>query len=232
MEDNLNIQNEELNENSCCSNNSENKKCNCKCSQTALNIVLSVAVIVLFILHFSGSGSQSGQSGKTAVNPTESITVGFVDTDSLIDQYEYAIELNSKMKRYANMEANYKAQATKLQEDYNNYLKTGANMTLTDQKKNEESLKKRASDLEYLESQLVAEQQKLESVINVDQKKMIEAVYAFIRDYNAKNQNFTIILKKSFSESPVLYIDSTLNITREIIDGLNEEYREYKKSGK
>ena len=59
-------------------------------------------------------------------------------------------------------------------------------------------------------------------------KKMIDAVYAFIRDYNAKNQQFNVILKKSFSESPVLYMDDNMDITREIIDGLNEEYRNVK----
>ena len=72
------------------------------------------------------------------------------------------------------------------------------------------------------------ERTKLETVIQVDQKKMIDAVYAFVRDYNAKHQQFNVILKKSFSESPVLYMDSTMDITREIIDGLNEEYRNVK----
>ena len=59
-------------------------------------------------------------------------------------------------------------------------------------------------------------------------KKMIDAVYAFVRDYNAKHQQFNVILKKSFSESPVLYMDDNMDITREIIDGLNEEYRNVK----
>jgi Skp family chaperone for outer membrane proteins len=79
-----------------------------------------------------------------------------------------------------------------------------------------------------MEERLMNERTKLESVIQVEQKKMVEAVYAFIRDYNAKNQQFNVILKKSFSESPVLYMDDDMDITREIIDGLNEEYRNVK----
>ena len=82
--------------------------------------------------------------------------------------------------------------------------------------------------LAKMEEQLLNERTKLESVIQVDQKKMIDAVYAFVRDYNANNQQFNVILKKSFSESPVLYIDNSMDITREIIDGLNEEYRNVK----
>lgn len=232
MEDNQNIQNEvqnEINNRSC--NTNENKKCGCKCN-TILTVVLLIAVIVLYVLHFTSATTDQQQVASVTGFDNGGITIGFINTDSLIDQYEYAIELNDKMKHYTNMEANYKNKMAKFQEDYNNYLKTGANMTLTDQKKTEESLKKRAADLEKLENQILAEQQKMETVITVDQKKMIEAVYAFIEDYNAKHQKFTVILKKSFSESPVLFIDSSLNITHEIIDGLNKEYREYKKGEK
>ena len=230
MEENLNTQNEvhtDITDRTC--KTDEKKKCACNCN-TILTVVLLIAVIVLYILHFINKPSNQQQIAQES--GTTGITIGYINTDSLIDQYEYAIELNDKMKHYTNMEANYKNKMAKFQEDYNNYLKTGANMTLTDQKKTEESLKKRAADLEKLENQILAEQQKMETVITVDQKKMIEAVYAFIEDYNAKHQKFTVILKKSFSESPVLYIDSSLNITHEIIDGLNKEYREYKKGEK
>lgn len=231
MEENLNTngQMSEQTENNC--GNKEGKKCGCKCFQTVLNVVLLAAVAVLFILHFCHRPKTvTPWVGNTGT--TSGVTVGFVDTDSLIDQYQFAIELNEKMNQYKQLEENYKIKMTKFQEDYNNYLKTGANMTLTEQKKNEESLKKRADELQRLENQILKEQGRMETVVNVDQKKMIEAVYAFIADYNAKHQKFTVIMKKSFSESPVLYIDSTLDITREIIDGLNEEYKEYKKSEK
>ena len=62
-----------------------------------------------------------------------------------------------------------------------------------------------------------------------DNKKLLDAVYAFIRDYNKKHQQFDVIFAKSYISSPVLYIDESMNITDEIIKGLNEEYREYKK---
>jgi outer membrane protein len=143
-------------------------------------------------------------------------------------QYEFAIELNEKLENYTRQENNYKDMMLRLNNDYNNFLKTGASLTLTEQKKTEESLKKRADELAKMEERLMNERSKLESVIQLDQKKMIDAVYAFVRDYNAKHQQFNVILKKSFSESPVLYMDDDMDITREIIDGLNEEYRNVK----
>lgn len=227
MEDNQNNSLQAEEQTGTCGN--EKEKCGCKSFQTILNIVLLAAVVVLFVLHFCSKPTQQQPAQRATAATTGGITVGYIDTDSLIAQYDYAVELNDKVQHFAKLDNNYKTKAAKFQEDYNTYLKTGANMTLTEQKKNEESLKKRADDLQKLENQLMAEQQKLESVISVEQKKMMDAVYAYIRDYNAKHDNFTVILKKSYSESPVLYMDSTLDITRPIIDGLNEEYKAVKK---
>ncbi|MBR4803543.1 MAG: OmpH family outer membrane protein, partial [Bacteroidales bacterium] len=220
MEDNQIIQNEVQNEiNDCSCNTGEKKKCCCKCN-TIVMVVLFIAVAVLYVLHFASKPNSQQQVANIAGGDGGGITIGYIDTDSLIDQYQYAVELNEKVKHFTNLDANYKAKAAKFQEDYNKYLQTGANMTLTEQKKNEESLKKRAEEIQRLENQLVVEQQKLENVITVEQKKMMDAVYAYIREYNASHDNFTVILKKSYSESPVLYMDSTLDITKPIIKGL------------
>lgn len=215
-------------------NMNEEKSCN-PCTHKcliALNAVLLVGLIVLYILFFSSKSCNNSNSEAIATttedSQTTTLSIGYVDTDSLMLQYDYAIELNEKLDNYTRQENNYKDMMMRFQNDYNNFLKTGASLTLTEQKKTEESLKKRADELAKMEERLMNERTKLETVIQVDQKKMIDAVYAFVRDYNAKHQQFNVILKKSFSESPVLYMDDNMDITREIIDGLNEEYRNVK----
>ena len=65
-----------------------------------------------------------------------------------------------------------------------------------------------------------------------ESEKMTKAVYAFIKEYNEANQKFDIILSKSFNSSPVLYGNPGMDITQEIIDGLNKEYAEIKKAEK
>ncbi len=211
----------------------ENKSCkhNLHKGLVLLNIILLIGLVVMYILFFTSkpSCSKPAKQGMTTAGGTNSnLAIGYIDTDSLMSQYEYALELNKKVEYYAHMEADYKDRAMKFQNDYNNYLKTGASLTLTEQKRTEESLKKRAEDIAKLEERLVGERSKIESIMQTEQKKMIDAVYAFIREYNANNQQFDVILKKSFSESPVLYIDSSMDITREVIDGLNKEYKNVK----
>ena len=208
------------------------KPCTHKCL-IALNAILLVGLVVLYILFFTSKSCTTESKRPVAAANAEGVTtsglsIGYIDTDSLMLQYDFAVELNEKLDNYTRQENNYKDMMVRFNNDYNNFLKTGASLTLTEQKKTEESLKKRAEELAKMEERLMNERAKLENVIQVDQKKMIDAVYAFIRDYNAKNQQFNVILKKSFSESPVLYMDDDMDITREIIDGLNEEYRNVK----
>lgn len=206
------------------------KYCTHKCL-IALNSILLVGLVVLYILFFTSKSCKTETAKPITTSDSiavPALSIGYIDTDSLMLQYEFAIELNEKLENYTRQENNYKDMMLRFNNDYNNFLKTGASLTLTEQKKTEESLKKRADELAKMEERLMNERTKLESVIQVDQKKMIDAVYAFVRDYNAKHQQFNVILKKSFSESPVLYMDDDMDITREIIDGLNEEYRNVK----
>ena len=59
--------------------------------------------------------------------------------------------------------------------------------------------------------------------------KLLNAIFAFIREYNNENQQFDIILRKTFNDSPTLYLNPAMDITDEIVNGLNEEYKNLKK---
>ena len=59
-------------------------------------------------------------------------------------------------------------------------------------------------------------------------KKLLDAIYAFVREYNEQNQQFDIILRKTYTDPPTLYMNPAMDITDEIIKGLNEEYASLK----
>jgi Skp family chaperone for outer membrane proteins len=52
----------------------------------------------------------------------------------------------------------------------------------------------------------------------------MNAIYAFVREYNEANQKFDVILTKQAT----LYINSGMDITNEIVEGLNAEYKKVK----
>lgn len=195
------------------------------------NLVLLVGLILLYIFHFTGIGAKS----PNKVNPNASMPViaedgqlkiAYVDSDSLLAKYDYAKDLEAELKSYqAAQEKSYQQQMTKFQNDYQNYLKTGENMTLTKQQETEAELKARADKLATLEQELSAKilQKQMDSNI-----ELLNRIFAFVREYNADNQQFDIILRKTFNDSPSLYMNPAMDITDEIIEGLNKEYKEVK----
>lgn len=216
----------------------EAKKCQCRCKclsnpthcLMACNIVLFIGLVLLYIFHFAGVGTHS----KYNPEATEPMTIGAngelkvacVDSDTLLAKYQYAIDLQEELNRYKDaQEKNYQQQMTKFQTDYQNYLKTGENMTLSQQQKTEADLKARAEKLSTLEQELAGKVMQKQMDSNIE---LLNRIFAYVREYNAENQQFDIILRKTFTDSPTMYINPAMDITDEIVEGLNKEYKEVK----
>lgn len=218
----------------------ENNTCNNKkkCCHTCIlvcNIILLIGLILLYIFHFTGFGV------KTKYNPNATapvvakdgvLKVACIDSDTLLAKYQYAIDLQEELNKYKeSQEKNYQQQVTKFQKDYQTYLQTGENMTLSQQQATEAELKQRSEKLSTLEAELTQKVLQKQMDANIE---LLNRIFAFVREYNAANQQFDIIMRKTFNDSPTMYMNPAMDITNEIIEGLNEEYKSVKgkKAGK
>lgn len=218
----------------------DNKKCRCL---PIVNCILLVGLILLYIFHFTGIGAKGGK-GLANADAKAPVVVGegglkiaYVNTDSLNANYKYIKDLEKELNAFKQGKENslkqqmdkLQADGKALQDDYQNYLQNGSSMSLTQQQNKEAELKKRDAEINKRAKQLAQLEQDYTSQIlekqTSENKKMIDAVYAFIREYNAQNQQFNLILAKTGTELPfILYGDEAMDITDEIVKGLNEEY--------
>ncbi|MBR1793448.1 MAG: OmpH family outer membrane protein [Bacteroidales bacterium] len=209
--------------------------------------VLVIAVILLYIFHFAGVGTHSrvNPDAKEAVIPENGvIKIAYVNTDSINLRYDYVKDLEKELIAFKNAKENslkqqmtqFQNDALSLQNEYQNYLKTGDQLTLSQQQAKEAEFKQREAELNQRTQKLSGLEQEYAAQIQerqiTENEKMIKAVYAFIREYNAANQQFDLILAKSNLSSPVLYGNEGMDITDEIIAGLNEEYKTVKSNRK
>ncbi|MBR3783382.1 MAG: OmpH family outer membrane protein [Bacteroidales bacterium] len=189
-------------------------------------ILATAALLTLGMAGCNNSDSKQNPEAAAPVIAEGGLKIAYVDTDTIMAKYQYAIDLNEELLAYKDQqEKYYQQQVTAFQTDYNNYLQTGASLTLTQQQTKEAELKQRAEKMSTLEQELmakVAERQLSENT------KLLNAIFAFIREYNAANQQFDLILRKSFNDTPVLYANPAMDITEEILAGLNEEYKQVK----
>lgn len=192
------------------------------------NAVLLLGLIGIYIIHFTGVGTKS-KVNADATAPLEKeggLTIAYVNTDTLLAKYQYAIDMEQELLAYKDQQEAYgRQQMEKFQNDYQEYLKNGASMTLTQQQQKEAELKQRAEKMSTLEQELSAKILERQMSENT---KLLNAIFAYVREYNTANQQFDIILRKTFNDSPTLYLNPAMDITDEIVKGLNEEYKQVK----
>lgn len=192
------------------------------------NAVLLLGLIGIYVLHFTSQPKSKANAEATEpLQKDGGLTIAYVDTDSLLANYQYAIDMQKDLEAFRDQqERYYQQQVTQFQTDYQNYLKTGSTMTLSQQQAKEEELKKRMERMQTLEQELMAKvaERQLE-----ENTKLLNAIFAFVREYNIANQQFDIVMRKTFDASPTLYLNPAMDITQEILDGLNEEYKNLKK---
>ena len=186
-------------------------------------IYVAAALLLMGMTACNGNKSKQNPDATAPVVTEGGIKVAYIDTDTLLAKYQYAIDLEKQLADYTEQQRRYgQQQVDAFQKDYNNYLQTGSTMTLTQQQAKEAELKQRAEKMQTLEQELmtkIAEKQTAETA------KIMNAIYAFVREYNAANQQFDVILTKQAT----LFINPAMDITNEIVDGLNEEYKNLKK---
>ena len=184
------------------------------------------AAAALLLMGMTACNNNSSKQNPDATAPvvTEGgLKVAYIDTDTLLARYQYAIDLEQQLKDYTEQQRRYgQQQVDAFQKDYNNYLQTGSTMTLTQQQAKEAELKQRAEKMQTLEQELMA---KIAEKQAAETAKIMNAIYAFVREYNAANQQFDII----YTKQATLYINPAMDITDEIVSGLNEEYKNLKK---
>jgi outer membrane protein len=185
----------------------------------ALNGILLVAVAILYYLHFAKpkNSSTTGAGGVLL----QDAKIAYINSDSILKYYEYLNvnkkELESKGQQ---MEQDFRNRAESLQKDVALYQRTVNNMTFGQAKAAEEELTKKQQNLQMYQQTLSQELAIAEGKLN---KELYDRVTDFLKKYGKEN-DLQVVLKYD-PTSDVLYGGETLDITKPVIDGLNEAYQ-------
>lgn len=151
--------------------------------------------------------------------------VAFIDIDSLATQYDYCKEsqktLEAKQKTYSK-QLNQKMQS--LQNAMMAYQKKGQEGRFTSQSEvraEEERLQKQQQQLQQFQEKI---RQEMQTAAQNYQQVLRDSINSYLKDYN-KDGRFKMILCKSDENMPIiLYADKSLDITADVVAGLNKRY--------
>lgn len=191
-----------------------------------LNIVLLVAVAVLYVLHFSGGKTAHT---KTSLSDTSAIDlkVAYINSDTVLKYYEYLKvnkeQLEAKTKK---MDQDYRNRAMGLQNEIAAYQRNVKNMTYGQVQATEEDLGKKQQNLQMYQQSLAQQLMQEEAKLN---KELYDRVTAYLKNYG-QERGLQLVLKYD-PTSDMLYGSDVLDITQEVISGLNDAYKNEKATG-
>lgn len=193
-----------------------------------LNAVLLVAVGLLFYLHFSEkkTAGPAVETSSGAVLPSE-LRVAYINSDSVLQHYEYLkanrVQLEAKSKK---IEQEYRNRAQGLQNEITAYQRNVTNMTLGQVKAVEEDLGKKQQNLQMYQQTISQQLMEEEAKLN---KELYDRVTAYLKKFAAE-KDLHFVLKFDVS-SDVLYAGDALDVSQDVILGLNSEYEQEKSGG-
>lgn len=196
-----------------------------KNSSLAINIVLGVAVLVLYILHFSANSKPKGEeiSASSASKPGDTFPIAYVNVDSLLNSYDfYKDSKEILMAKRNKLEASLNQKTSALEKKAQDFQYKAQKMLITQRQAEEtqQQLGQEQQSLMQTKEQMQMQLMQDEQVMN---KQLMDSVQSFIKDYN-KSGKFKYIISNTMG-SPVLWGDKALNITNDMIAGLNARYK-------
>ncbi len=197
-----------------------NQKKNMKNVSLSLNIVLLIAVAVLYYLHFSAKKPEQIKAPVKSSVGISGESIAYVNTDSLLRNYTlYSEKRELLQKKQMEVESRlYKEQAG-FERKVADFQQKVAKHLITRREAEdwEKRLAKQQENLMKLKNSLTNELMLAEQTITKD---LQDSIVSFLKSYN-KGINYSYIISSS---GGILYGDENLDITNVVIKGLNDRY--------
>ena len=192
-------------------------------------ILLCIAITISFTScdkKEAPKGTAIKTSTQVANSETSGNTLAYVEVDSLLTQYEFCIKekaaLEAKSKQY---EAQINAKMSQFQKasvDFQQKVQSGA---FTSQAQGE-AAQQRLIRLQQEGAKLQQDvQQRMLKAQEKFNKTLRDSVQSFLKDYN-REKHYDMIISKQGDN--VLYANDKLDITKEVVDGLNKRFKNCK----
>ena len=190
-----------------------------------LSIILLVAVGYLYYAFYAKPASPQLVK-RTTDTSLNHIKLAYFDMDTLEKYYEYAKETRDYLKGKNEV---MESKLNKIRSDYtskvNDYNKRGASMSQTEQSQMQEDLSRMQSMYDQQQQSLSQEFQGEYMQKMLDLKNKIQD---FLKTYSAQ-KGYAYVFSTSSDDNVIYYKDSLRNITPDIVDKLNAEYKSSKK---
>lgn len=146
----------------------------------------------------------------------------YVNSDSLLANYEYFKEARTRLQgKSQKAEQDLKNKAEAFQNEVNRYQQSAQTMTNEQRQATEQRLGQKQQQLAALQQ---TEGNKIATEESEEMKKIYDKVEAYLQKVSSE-KGYKMVLTYSRGNSAILYGDNSLDITQEVLNGLNDRYK-------
>ncbi|MBO7268426.1 MAG: OmpH family outer membrane protein, partial [Bacteroidales bacterium] len=189
-----------------------------------LKVILSVAVAAI-ICACNATGNTSTQAANTAEAGATAAqgSIVYIQLDSLINQYDMFNDLRSELENKAQAiqdDLTKKGRSFEsAAKDFQTKIEKGL-LTRSQAEEQQQRLAERQQNLQNLSQQKQYELAEEEAVMS---RRVMDAVQTFLAKYN-QEKGYAMIITSSAATNTVIAANPALDITQDVLTGLNNEY--------
>jgi outer membrane protein len=190
------------------------------------SLILSLAVVMAATLtSCQNTANTAGQSEQSTEAVAQKGAIVYFDLDRVLQEYDMANDLSSVVQTKAqSIEQELNRKGNKLQNDVNAFQQKIDKGLLTRSVAEAQSSKLQQQQNEF-QNYYAQKQQEMQEEQSVAMNQIADAIKAFLDKFNEEKQYALIIANQgAILPSPVATGDASLDITDEILEGLNAEY--------
>ena len=194
-----------------------------------LSVISLVAVVVFGVISLTGKNSENVETaGGEATEAVAKGAIVYIDLDRILMEYDMANDLRSVVETKAqNIMAEINRRGKKLENEVKTFQEKLDKGLMTRSVAEAQSQKLQQQELEF-NNYAAQKQQEVQEEQVVMMNQLGDAIQTFLNKYNEEKQYAMIITNSG--GAPVITADPALDITEDVIAGLNDEYIKTKSS--
>jgi outer membrane protein len=189
---------------------------------------IATAVAIVSVM----ASCQNKDNATTAPAKTDAASVStkeqivYVNSDSLLTKYQYFKDLQVKLEaKTKSAQADMGAKTQAFQREVAEYQQQQNTLPADQRASTEQRLARKQQELQAYQQNAGAALQRDQAT---EQEKLYDKVADYLKTY-AKKKGFKLVLTYSKGNSAILFADESLDVTSEVIIGLNDAYKADKK---
>ncbi len=186
----------------------------------------AVIALVVAVAACNKTETKSGVSSSTSKDASVSAGIVYVNSDSLLNNYAYFKEIKAKFEgKSKKAEVDLKDKGAAFQREVAAYQQGAKDLSADQRAQTEQRLQRKQQELQVYQQNAGSALQNEEATEN---EKLYDKVAQFLKKH-AKEKGYKMVLTYSKGNSAILFADESLDVTKEVITGLNEAYKTDKK---